>query len=581
MYSFSEQAQHCIWNHDTPKAIEMLSSSKDTIYRSARHFASINIIKGNVTTRREDREAALKDIEHAFAILEANSANDEAILNTLQQVIKLNEQSAANPIKAFTSIQYAERISLTDLTDKQQFNNIKMDMELIRAELYLEKGILDFHTSSYLKGAYNLRKSWKTYESLYEIVNKTKHVDRSNHQFVHPELVQGVKYGIGTFYYILSILPSTITKVLSFLGFKADRDEGIALLCQVANESTLWGPAATFMLALNYLFIPRAFQRKEKSLNDFKPMMSIVEERFPNGSLFLMMSSHYWRKSGDLERANESLEKAIKSAKESFDATPTVYMFELAQNYIILEKFDKAKEILESLVSQPEFDTRGFAALELASLYIICGMKDKSDEILKNLDTYICKTSRFDKYTQDKLKLINKIQSLPNNSHELVVTLHVAHYEMLYLRRDLANLSVEQTKPLLESFRKDVGNYEESAKLLLPDTYASCLVIEACMLNQLQDVSNHDIIKQKFKKVISLEKEIKYEKQWVAFANYEMAELLYFETEGKHTDKILDEVSKYIEASLQFKGYALEDILRARIKLAKKQVEDERKNLKI
>jgi hypothetical protein len=529
------------------------------------------------------RKEALADITKAIEVVEGQLKSDEKIAQAVKTLLELNDNAEKNPIEGYEDPKVETKpIPFREMTPKQQFNNVKLDMEVIRADLILNKGMTDFHCSNYLAGAYNLRKSWKAYERLYDVVKKTGNVDRNNDSWINPDIVYGIKTGVGMFYFLVSILPSTITAVLSVLGFTANRDVGLEMLREVSMNSGLYGPGCLLILSVNYLFIPRAFADKNKALDEFAPILEKVLDRFPRGSLFLFMASHYYKKRGEINTSNACLETAIDSAKEAFDGcAPNTYLFELAQNYQLLAEFERSKEILEKIVhAKEEFDTRGVAALELSITYQQLGQQDKADELIKTLDKYIVKGSRMDKYTAEKNKIIEKLlKKKEAGRQELSIVLRVAHYEMLYLRRDLANLNPEQVEPLLESFRKEVGDYENN-KEFQADTIAACHVIEGCLLWQLgaekRDASK---VKEHYAKALALGPKIQVEKQWMAFGNYESAEVLYFENKGNHTDKSMEQVQKYLDTAYSYKGYPLEDILRTRIQLAIKQVKDERKQL--
>lgn len=55
-----------------------------------------------------------------------------------------------------------------------------------------------------------------------------------------------------------------------------------------------------------------------------------------------------------------------------------------------------------------------------------------------------------------------------------------------------------------------------------------------------------------------------------------MAEVLYHENRGHHTEDDLDEIEQFLEVADSYKNYPLEDILKTRIKMALKQVRNEK-----
>ncbi len=161
------------------------------------------------------------------------------------------------------------------------------------------------------------------------------------------------------------------------------------------------------------------------------------------------------------------------------------------------------------------------------------------------------------------------------NRSEAIIALNVAHYEIFYLKRDLSNLTPHDAKRLLSSFKKDVGDYENQGMTI--DTICACMVIEACLSRQIGE--NLTDVKNKFARVIELAPKLKNEKQWGAFSNYETAEVLYHEKRGQHTEDDLAEIEQFLETADSYKNYPLEDILKTRIKMALKQVRNEREKM--
>jgi hypothetical protein len=166
------------------------------------------------------------------------------------------------------------------------------------------------------------------------------------------------------------------------------------------------------------------------------------------------------------------------------------------------------------------------------------------------------------------------LKTLRKKRSEIIIALNVAHYEIFYLKRDLSNLTPQDAKRLLASFKNDVGDYEN--KDMTIDTVCACMVIEACLSRQIGE--DLEEVKSKFARVIELAPKLKTEKQWGAFANYEMAEVLYHEKRGIHTEEDLAEIEQFLEVGDSYKNYPLEDILKTRIKMALKQVRNERMN---
>ena len=79
------------------------------------------------------------------------------------------------------------------------------------------KAISNLQTKEYVSAVWNINKAFKIYDSVYKsYLNKEKEV-------FHPDVVLNVKFGIGVFYYIISLIPyPSIQSILSVFGYKGD-----------------------------------------------------------------------------------------------------------------------------------------------------------------------------------------------------------------------------------------------------------------------------------------------------------------------------------------------------------------------
>jgi len=571
MYRFYEQAIGKVWNHNITEATELLQPYMNSDHRAAYSYASIFGVKGNVTSDLSDRQEAVDEIDKALVVIDSIKTPDQ-ILQIAKKVVQLNEDVRKKNLDG------NDRIELTSFKDTQLINNFKLDIDCVRAEALLNKGINLFNTGALLNGAYQMRKSWKLYESLYQECLKREGLERHNEQFLHPDLVHAIYYGVGTFLFLVGFLPSGITTVLSWVGFKADRDLGLKLLQLACKNSLIAGPAASTILSIYYLFIPRAFTKKGENLKEFKPIMDNILQQFPNGSIFLFMAAHYYRKSGDIEKSMEVLDRAIESAQKAFNVVPTMYMFELSQSLIIMEKWEKASDLLGQVLQEKNknFDLRGVATLELAVCYLHMGREEEAISLACRLDEFTNKKSRNDKYAVLKYDAIKRtIKRYGSNQQELnkelKIFLHASHYELMYLRRDIANLSATRAQTMLTSFKSTTSEMANTSE----DLQAACTVIEACLLSQIK---KDETIEAMLRRALTLN--VMHDVQFLASANYELAELLYFRKYEEHTKESLKEIKKLLEAVDRYKGYVMEELVKNRTKLALKQVNEEYAKLK-
>ena len=379
---------------------------------------------------------------------------------------------------------------------------------------------------------------------------------------------------------MLSILPPALTKILSVLGFDADREQGLSFLKKVHDYGGRQVGNSSFMLCLNYLFIPRALQDREKNLTEVGPILERVGKILPQGGFFKFIKSHYERKRGDITAAIESLTQAVAICRTAMGSTPNNFLHELGVCHLLTLNFSDASLIFSDLIKvEKEFDTKGISAMLLAVCKLKLGEKDVANDLIKNLEKYISKNSRIDKYTLEKVDLIKTLGS----EEEKHLMMLVSSFQYLYLRRDLANIDEQHAEPLFEFFNSlcaDVKIDEKSK--IYGDVEAGMAVVKGQFYRQ---VGKKEESNAEFKKALSFENKVKIEKQWIAFSYYEVAESLYLNNAKNETDtnkkvELLTEVKKNLEKCNKASGYPFEEVLHSRAKLAAKQVDAELKELK-
>lgn len=106
-----------------------------------------------------------------------------------------------------------------------------------------------FHNGNYIKGAWNMRSAWKSYEAVLK-----KHV-KDGKADIHPEIFACLKFGVGVFYYIVGLMPGVLQTLLSWIGFVADYDVGVQYLNECYQADCLKSPFAALILCMSYLFM--------------------------------------------------------------------------------------------------------------------------------------------------------------------------------------------------------------------------------------------------------------------------------------------------------------------------------------
>jgi len=159
------------------------------------------------------------------------------------------------------------------------------------------------------------------------------------------------------------------------------------------------------------------------------------------------------------------------------------------------------------------------------------------------------KNSRFDKLADKKYTQFKRRG------------LGFAAFELMYVRRDLHHMQAQHAEKILAvietNFAKMKGTPEDNAVYSL---------LKGSLLRQLNQVSN---AKDCFKKIVSLDGQIKEEMWCLPNALQELAEIYYFEGN-------LDETEKLLKQGLKYNNYDWQDVVSNRIKISLQTVKKDK-----
>ncbi|KAG0305997.1 hypothetical protein BGZ98_003130 [Dissophora globulifera] len=158
-----------------------------------------------------------------------------------------------------------------------------------------------------------------------------------------------VYYGIGLFYFIVSIVPKSLLPALRTIGLQTNHEQGIKNLEAVFARKNGRAPFAALFLSINYLFLPRGMSDPSISLGRAGEIIDECLKTCPNGSSYLLMACHHARKTGNMiPSALNHITRGIQTCEAA--VIPSInYRFELGLTFFINQEFSKAADIFEIL----------------------------------------------------------------------------------------------------------------------------------------------------------------------------------------------------------------------------------------
>jgi len=536
-----------IWNNKFDEAEKIFAAKKDASPRHALHYSEVAFLRSFITADTSDTEQALSRLKAARKLAETH--------------VKFYEKGQTPP-------------GLPAL-DKKGITNAYLDCRVVLGDSLYMVAVLQLTRDSKIKGAFNMRKSWKVFEESLKLLKEAKEPGT-----YHEELVRCLNFGAGFFFFIMSIIPQKFLKLVELVGFRADRDLGLKYIHDCHDAGGIRSPFATIVLLFNNLLLPRGLANPAKYLREADALVKESLHKYPQGSLFQVMGSHCARKQCNLDEGIMYMEQAINNCA-SLGASPLIYKYELANCYCMKLKWDVAASHFEPLVNEEKFQVRALCALQLATCYLMTGQRDKATAMLNRVPSVAKKNSSVDPI------VVKQAQRFLANGGWF------AALELLYIRRDLAKMenNMAEVLALLETQAANTnalkpitvdpkaankpfaaiskgfaslnigGKKKEEPVDYSSDDRAAYLMLKGAMLKSL-DKGDEAI--QCFQEVIKMESILK-EKYFVPYTLYELGESLYH----KGNLKDAQEAMKKCNA---LSGYDWEDPLKVRLRVTMDQL---------
>lgn len=528
-----------IWNNKFSEAEKIFETKKDTNPRYALHFAEVAFLKSFITADVNDTEMAVTRLKAAKQLAENN----------------LKHFEKGTPPPGHTA------------TGKIEFANQFLDCRVVFGDTLYMLAVLQLTRDSKLKGALNMRKSWKVFEESLKVVKDAK--DQSLHD---EDLVRCLNFGAGFFLFAMSIIPQKFLKLVELVGFRADRDLGLKYIRDCHDAGGVRAPFATIVLLFNNLLLPRGLANPAKYLREADTLIKDSLVKYPEGSLIQVMGSHCARKQCNIDEGIKFMEDAIDNCK-SLNAAPLIYKYELANCFAMKLNWAEAAKHFEPLANEEKFQVRALCALQLATCYHMMGERDKSTALLTKIPSYVKKNSSVDPI------VAHQASRFANNGGWF------SAFELLYIRRDLAKME-QQIPEIMQLLEKQAANTNALKPVTVDvnskkgfagfanklstlsiskpkkeedhsiDDRAAYLMIKGALLKSAEKV---DEAVQCFQEVIRLEPVIK-EKYFVPYCLFELGESLYQKGNLKGAQEAMKKCNN-------ISGYDWEDPLKVRLRV--------------
>lgn len=526
-----EKAVFMMWNNQYNDAEEELRTKKETNPRFALEFAHMNLVKTLMTSTNEDREKLLDLFKEADTLASSakygapmfsddDDGNDESDEEDQKKSKKELKSERKKNKKAFKARK--KEASKAGVGFDQAW---KLECDVIYADALLMRSICQLMMNSYLKGCINLRKAWGCYHTLIQTVEK----DTEN--AIPYELKMCIKYGTGTFYAFLALVPANVMKLLSVIGFISDRDLGEQYLTEVLESNTIRSPFAALVLCTLYLFLPTGLGNVDETLVRAKKVLETMNGRYPNNTYFNGYANFYYRKKGEVEPAVRSITLAAENAERA-GLVPLLIKYLYADTLFMDQQWENAlcqyRKILDYLQETKErFAYTGQIVLSIAACHVMLNDDKEGMVWIKKVGSMYNPKSKND---ANSPKFAARVIANPR-------LLPLSGIFMLYINRDLAHMNKDQGQRVLGELRrvtkgKDLSGPEAENlfNLFLGVTEKGC--------------ENTEKAVEYLETILQNEKSIPQDSMILPFTYYELGETEYRRGDKKRAKALFEKGSK-------------------------------------
>ncbi|KAI9290215.1 hypothetical protein BC943DRAFT_270353 [Umbelopsis sp. AD052] len=312
-------------------------------------------LKAMMTFAPDDIELSLSYLKQGVQLASAARKKDIGFLESMTSWVKGGSSIAV----------------LSAMTTSQ------LHAELVWAESHLLKALVAVvHDESFLsliREGIQVRSSYGVYRSLYKYMEYLKAEKAAGRpvRVLDSHFVSGVHFGLGCFNLMLSILPTSLLKLVEFIGFSSDRQFGLSLLESQEQTDARSGLRRQFcdMVIITYHTVISTFM----PVPDADPIFSerLIQynlTKYPSGVFFLYFSGRSLAARGLLDEAILQFKKTIEIQREWRQLQHICY-WELGLLFLMKGEWESAHECFEILSQESNWSKATYTYFSATALY--------------------------------------------------------------------------------------------------------------------------------------------------------------------------------------------------------------------
>ncbi|KAF9199961.1 Tetratricopeptide repeat protein 39B [Haplosporangium sp. Z 27] len=446
-------------------------------------------------------------------------------------------------------------------------SNGEIRARVIRAEsLLLTSLILLFQESiiSYLKAGLNLRKGYKSYETVWDEIqamgnDATKLVDNNT--------LGGVYFGLGTINIVLASLPHKILRIISSFGYVGDKKFGFELVSKCIASKGVRSPLGSLMF-LGYYTVLAGFAPAVLGETNIPIADKILKDAlrdYKESAFFLYFEGRNNRLKGLIKESSAAFELASsKATLEWGSELQRMCDYELGLNCAISLRWEEAA-IYFNRLAEENYWSKAFFLYFKAACIEESGRKEEALTIYRSISGLVGRkfggrTILVEQYVSRKLKMLEQNGFEDTNLPTL---------EILLVWNGFASMSQESLTTCLAQVDAHISKNRDKNSL---DTMAVLKTLKGTILHQLR---RHKEGSETLNWVTELHPSKIHDEKWVLpFACWEAGVGYWMDDKDLPGDERWARAKAYWDKAGGFSGYEFEFRLSVRIHTAMMHIHD-------
>ncbi|KFO23308.1 tetratricopeptide repeat protein 39B [Fukomys damarensis] len=486
----------------------------------------------------------------------------KAVLTFDPEDIRIGMTAASEALKTCNGFRKKTRIlSLPHLVSRQGVSAVteeELHAEVCYAECLILKAAITFiqvdSLLSFVKSGINIGTSYQIYKDCQQVV-----AFLSNYQGkARRHLVGGIKFGLGAFNLMLSLVPPGILKLLNIVGYSGDREVGLALLHESASEPHINNILSVLTLLFYYNYIYVAFGVENVSSPTTETLLLTHLQKFPNCVILKFFHARSCMLRGNFEKAQLKLQDCI-SIQSEWKQVHHLCCWELMWCHIFMQNWRQALHCahllyLHSTWSKATYTYSKAVILALLPSDFARAVKEDTNSLFLNVDSLRIKIlgtpGPIEQFVAEKGQRYGRTAGWFTAQPLLEFIYAWSGFRLMSKRLELISswLSIiDRGKDLLQENPNE--EYRTDDVSLLNLLKGLCL----------KHLGKYPKAEHYFNRVIQKEKSLKYDHYLVPYTHYELGILHYLRGDYASATKSLDNIKNYrdypMEAPLQFRTH--------------------------